>query len=342
VAVDPLERVPIGRTGLTTTRLAFGGASIGGLFTPVRDDDAQATVEHAWRLGIRMFDTAPLYGYGASERRIGAVLRTKARDAFTLSTKVGRLVVDAAAVPATADLDRQAHGDREDAFYAGTAGRRIVFDYSADGVRRSIDESLERLGLERIDLAFIHDPDDHWRTAVEDAYPALHELRAQRVLGAIGVGMNQTPMLSRFVQETDLDVILSANRYTLLDQEALDDLLPRCLERGVGVFVAGVMNSGLLADPRPGSPYDYRPAPADLVERARRIQAVCERHRVPLRTAAIRFPLAHPAVIGLVAGVRTIAHLDEYPSAFRAAIPSALWDELRADGLLSPAAPTPH
>jgi len=338
---DPLERVTVGRTGLQVTRLGFGAASIGGLFRPVTDEDARAAVDHAWDLGIRSFDVAPLYGYGAGERRLGAALHGRPRDVFVLSTKVGRLVMTAATIEPGADVDRQALHGRENAFYADVADRQIVFDYSSDGVRRSLDDSLDRLGLDRIDLAYIHDPDRHWRAAIEGAYPALERLRAEGVVRAIGAGMNQAPMLERFVRETDVDAVLVAGRYTLLDQVALDGLLPAALERGVAVLVAGVMNSGLIADPRPGATFDYLPAPPALIGRARLLGTVCERHGVPVRAAAIQFPLAHPAVTGLVAGVRTPAHLDEYPTAFRLGIPAALWDDLRAEGLLRSEAPVP-
>src|SRR5439155_895972 len=213
----------LGRTGLTATPLGFGGAPIGGLYRPVADDDAIAVVRRAWDLGIRLFDTAPLYGYGASERRVGAALADRPRDAFVLSTKVGRLVAEVGRIPPDAEIDRQVLDGREDGAYAGTAGRKVLFDFSADGVRRSIDESLERLGLDRIDIALIHDPDDHWVAAIRGAYP----------------------------------------------------------------------------------------------------------------------PLAHPAVAAVLAGVRSTAHLEEYPRLFRAAIPADLWSELRAEGLIPPEAPTP-
>ncbi|HEX7471533.1 MAG TPA: aldo/keto reductase, partial [Candidatus Limnocylindrales bacterium] len=215
---EPTERVPLGRTGLHLTRLGFGGASIGGLFSPVGDDEAGATLAHAWDIGIRYFDTAPLYGYGLSERRVGRALRDRARDAFVLSTKVGRLIRPFDEVAPDADVDRQALDGREDAYYVRTEPVRMVFDYSADGVRRSIEESLARLGLERIDIAFIHDPDDHWQAAIEGAYPALHRLREEGIVGAIGAGMNQSAMLARFAREGDFDVFLLAGRYTLLDQ----------------------------------------------------------------------------------------------------------------------------
>ena len=339
---DPVERVPLGRTGLLVTRLGFGGASIGGLFRAVLDADAQTTVRHAWDIGIRYFDTAPLYGYGASERRIGAALQGETRDSFVLSTKVGRLVRLPDEVQATDEIDRQRSAGREDAFYARSEPARLVFDYSADGVRRSLEESLDRLALERIDIALIHDPDDHWQEALDGAFPALARLREEGIVRAIGVGMNQSQMLARFARETDIDAVLVAGRYTLLDQGALDDLLPACVDRGIGVLVAGVMNSGVLADPRvPDNRFNYLPAPSEVVDRAGRISDVCARHGVPVRAAAVQFPMAHPGIASLVTGVRSVAHLDEYPAFARRAIPADLWAELRAEGFLRPDAPVP-
>jgi D-threo-aldose 1-dehydrogenase len=341
MAFDPVERVPLGRTGLAVTRLGFGGASIGGLFAPVTDDDARATLRHAWDLGIRYFDTAPLYGYGASERRFGAALGGEPRDAYVLSTKVGRLVRDPGEIRPGDEIDRQRQGDRDDAFYVTSGPERLVFDYSADGVTRSLEESLERLGLDRIDIALIHDPDDHWQAAIDGAYPALARLREQGVIRAVGAGMNQSEMLARFARETDIDVVLLAGRYTILEQGALDELLPACEARGVAVLVGGVMNSGLLVNPGAESRFNYEPAPSEVVDRARRIAAVCDRHGVPLRATAVQFPLAHPAVASLVAGVRSVAHLDEYPRLASHAIPPGLWQELRDEGLLRRDTPVP-
>jgi D-threo-aldose 1-dehydrogenase len=332
---EPTERLAIGDTGLNVTRLGFGGASIGGLFSAVTDDDAIATVDHAWDLGVRTFDVAPLYGYGAAERRVGRALQGRPRDEFVLETKVGRLVRRLDAIPPGADVDPQ------DANYARSEPVGLVFDYSSDGVRRSIEESLERLGLDRIDIALIHDPDDHWAEAIGGAYPALARMRDEGLVRAIGAGMNQSAMLARFAREGDFDVFLLAGRYTLLDQEALAELLPLCVERDLAILVGGVMNSGVLADPRPGSRFDYQPAPAAIVERARRLASACDRHGVPLRAAAIQFPLAHPAVRSLIAGVRRIDHLDEYPELMRRPIPDDLWTDLRAEGLIPADAPVP-
>jgi D-threo-aldose 1-dehydrogenase len=338
---EPTERRSLGRTGLRLTRLGFGGASIGGLFEPITDADAVATAERAWDLGIRTFDVAPLYGYGAAERRLGMALAGRPRDEYVVSTKVGRLVRPTDAIAPGADVDRQAFEGRDDAFYPRAEPLRVVFDYTAEGVRRSIEESLERLRLERIDIALIHDPDDHWGPAISQAWPALARMREEGTIRAVGAGMNQSAMLARFAREGDFDVFLLAGRYTLLDQDALTELLPLCVERGIGILAGGVMNSGVLVDPRPGSRFNYLPALPAVVDRARRIASVCERHGVALRAAAIQFPLAHPAVVSLIAGVRRIDHLEEYPVLMRTPIPDALWADLRSEGLLAPEAPVP-
>lgn len=337
----PYETVALGRTRLRVTRLGFGGASIGGLYRAVEDADARAVVGHAWQMGIRYFDVAPLYGYGRAERQMGAVLAGQPRDGFVLSTKVGRLLYPSRAIPTGADRDRQLADGREDAYYVPLPDERPVFDYSYDGVMRSVEQSLERLGIDRIDILYIHDPDEHWEAAIGGAYPALDRLRSEGLVGAIGAGMNQAAMLARFAREGDFDAFLLAGRYTLLDQAALAELLPLCVERGIAVVIGGVMNSGLLADPRAGSRFDYRPADAERVSRAQRLRQVCERHGAPLKAAAVQFPLAHPAVASVVAGVRTIGHLDEYPVLMQHPIPGALWDDLRAEGLLPEEAPTP-
>jgi D-threo-aldose 1-dehydrogenase len=341
VAFEPTERVPLGRSGLSVTRLGFGAASIGGVFDEVREADGLATIERAWELGVRYFDVAPLYGYGTGERRIGLSLAGRDRDDFVVSTKVGKLVRRVDEVDPGADVDRDAFGDRRDADPTQDSGFRVVFDYSRDGILRSIDESLGRLGLDRLDILYLHDPDDHWEAAIGQAYPTLHRLREDGVVGAIGAGMNQSAMLTRFAREGDFDVFLVAGRYTLLDQDALAELLPTCLERNVAVVVGGVMNSGILAAPAQAGRFNYKPPPAEIVERARRLAAVCEHHDVPLKAAAIQFPLAHPAVASVVAGVGRVDHLEEYPVFMREAIPAALWAELRNEGLLAAHAPVP-
>jgi D-threo-aldose 1-dehydrogenase len=338
---EPFERTTIGRTGLAPTRLGFGTAEIGGLYRAVTEEAAAEVVAHAWQLGVRYFDTAPLYGYGNAERRLGADLGARPRGEFVVSTKVGRLLVPIDDVATDADVDRQSGDGVDDASYAGTPPVRVVFDYSFDGVMRSVEDSLRRLGIDRVDILFIHDPDDHWESAIRGAYPALDRLRAEGVVRAIGAGMNQAEMLARFAREGDFDVFLVAGRYTLLDQAALPEFLPLCVAKGIAVVIGGVMNSGILADPRTGARFNYAPAPPELIEQAQRIKAVCERHGVPLRAAAIQFPLAHPAVAALVAGVRTVEHLDDYPRLMATPLPEGLWSELRAEGLIDPDAPVP-
>ena len=338
---DPFERVPLGRTALSLSRLGYGAASIGGLYRPVADADAHATVRRAWQLGIRYFDVAPLYGYGNAERRIGLGLRDRPRDEFVLSTKVGRLAVPHTAIAPDADIDQQLFEGREDAYYQATPPVRMVFDYSYDGIMRSVEESLKRTGLERLDILYIHDPDEHWEAAIGGAYPALADLRRQGVVKAIGAGMNQPGMLARFAREGDFDVFLVAGRYTLLDQSALPELLPLCTQRNVAVVIGGVMNSGILADPTAGARFDYKPADAHWTERALRLRDVCARFDVPLKAVAVQFVLAHPAVVSVVAGVRAASRLDEYPELMRHPIPDELWPALREAGLLPTEAPTP-
>jgi D-threo-aldose 1-dehydrogenase len=318
----PLPQRRLGRSQVRVTELSLGGAAVGNLFTEVTDEDAGATVDAAWAGGIRTFDTAPHYGLGLSERRLGSALRYRPRDEYVISTKVGRLLR-----PADPPYGRDREG------FAVPADHRRVFDYSADGVRRSLDESLRRLGLDRIDIALIHDPDDYWEQALREAYPALEKLRAEGCVGAIGVGMNQAAMLTRFVTETDVDVVLMAGRYTLLDRSAADELLPAALDRGVSVIAAGVFNSGLLAAPAPGATYDYQAAPGSLIEAARRLEAACARYGVPLRAAAARFPLAHPAVASVLIGARSAAEISDAINLRELAIPAQLWDVLATGGV---------
>ena len=308
---------PLGRSKTQVTELSFGAAGIGSLFTEVSDQDAAEAVAAAWAGGIRSFDTAPHYGLGLSERRLGAALRARPRAEYTVSTKVGRLLVPN---PGATGPDDQG--------FAVPATHRRVWDFSADGVRRSLEQSLVRLGLDRVDTVLIHDPDDHAEQALTEAYPALERLRAEGVVGAIGVGMNQTALPTRFVRETDLDVVLLAGRLSLLDGSGLDELLPEAARRGVSVVVGGVFNSGLLADPRPGATYDYAPAGQELLGRALRMQQVCERYGVPLRAAAARYPLRQPAVAGVLLGLRDAAQVQDALAQYRLEIPEELWAEL--------------
>jgi D-threo-aldose 1-dehydrogenase len=317
--VTALPRRRLGGTGVFVTELSFGGAAIGNLFTAVRDDDALAAIDAAWDCGIRTFDTAPHYGLGLSERRLGAALRRRPRDEYVLCTKVGRLLE-----PAGAGGDVRAGRDTEGFDVPASLVRR--FDFSADGVRRALEASLGRLGLDRVDIALIHDPDDHGEQAIGEAYPALEKMRAEGTVRAIGVGMNQTAMLTRFVTQTDIDVVLVAGRYTLLDSSAAGALLPAALDRGVSVIAGGVFNSGLLAAPAPGATYDYQPAPGSLISRARLLEQVCARFGVPLRAAAARFPLTHPAIASVLIGARSAAEITDAARLRGLDIPAALWD----------------
>ncbi|MFJ2172306.1 aldo/keto reductase [Streptomyces sp. NPDC087851] len=318
------------RTGGTVrvTDLSFGAAGIGNLYTPVDPGQAREAVDAAWEAGIRYFDTAPHYGLGLSERRLGEALRERPRSAYTLSTKAGRILepVPGAATTVPDDLP---HG------FAVPATHRRVWDFSADGVRRSVEESLTRLGLDRIDIVYLHDPDDHAEEAFTQAYPALERLRAEGTVGAIGAGMNQTAMLTRFVRDTDTDVVLCAGRFTLLDGSALTELLPEATARGRSVVVGGVFNSGLLADPRPGATYDYTAAPPALLDRALRMDAVTRRYGVPLRAAALQYPRSHPAVASVLVGTRSAAEVRDAAALAELPLPDDLWAELRAEGLLT-------
>ncbi len=309
----PLHR-PVGRTGLQVMPLGLGTAPLGNLYAPVPDARARDTVRVALDAGLRFFDTAPLYGAGLAERRLGAALAAVPRDRYVLSTKVGRLV---------------------------DAAGRIVPAYSREGVLRSIEASLGRLGVERLDVVHIHDPDDHFREAVEDMFPVLSDLRAQGVIGAIGAGMNQWQMLWEFAQNAEFDCFLLAGRYTLLEQTAVD-FLAHCQERGIGILIGGAFNSGILATgPVPGAKYNYSDAPEEVLARARWLQAICDRHGVPLRTAALRFCLAHPAVTAVVAGAAHPVELADHVAALEAEIPAELWADLRREGLLATDTPTP-
>ncbi|HEX4831164.1 MAG TPA: aldo/keto reductase [Trebonia sp.] len=317
-ALGTLPRRRLGRSPVEVTELSFGAAALGNLYTEVSDDDARAAVDAAWDGGIRYFDTAPHYGLGLSERRVGAALRGRPRDEYALSTKVGRI------------LEPGAPGGRDEQGFDVAGGLTRRFDFSADGVRRSLADSLERLGLDRVDLALIHDPDDHEEQAFREAYPALEKLRAEGVVRAIGAGMNQSAMLARFVRDTDVDAVLLAGRYTLLDRSAAAGLLPAAAERGVSVIAGGVFNSGILADPGASATYDYAAAPEALVRRARALEERCVRFRVPLRAAAARFPLTCPAVATVLLGLRSPAEVSDALAMRALSVPDGLWDALAA------------
>lgn len=305
----------IGR-GVELTGLSFGAAAIGNLFTAVTDAEAQAAVDAVWDAGIRAFDTAPHYGLGLSERRLGAALRGRPRNEFTLSTKAGR-ILEPVADPV---------GEDPDGFAVPAAFRR-VWDFSGDGMLRSIEASLERLGLDRIDTVLIHDPDLAEDQAIGEAFPALAKLRDEGVIGAVGVGMNQTRIPLRFVRETDIDVVLLAGRYTLLERSGTD-LLDEAAARGVAVVIGGVFNSGLLVDPKPSSTYNYVAVPPDILEEALRLKAICDRYEVPLRAAALQFPQRHPAVRSVLIGSRSPREVRDCVEMAGFPIPDELWTEV--------------
>lgn len=317
---------PVGPAGLALTELGLGGSMLGNLYRAITDEEGAAAVDAAWEAGVRYFDTAPHYGLGLAERRLGRALADRPRDQYVVSTKVGRVLVDD---PSGADR-------RDDAGFDVPATSRRVWDFSREGVLRSLESSLDRLGLDRIDVVYLHDPDDHWDEAVGEGYPVLAELRDQGVVTAIGAGMNQSEMLTRFVRETDVDVVMVAGRYTLLEQPAMQDLLPAAHERGVAVVAAAVFNTGILAHPHPGEDarYNYEEVPPELLGRARRIAELCSEHGTSLPAAALQFPLGHPAVASVVIGAKDGEEMRANGAAFNGSVPAALWEALRGEGLV--------
>jgi D-threo-aldose 1-dehydrogenase len=323
------------------TLLGLGTAPLGGLFASVDDDAARDTMQLAWQAGIRTFDTAPYYGYGLSEHRVGAALRSHPRAAFTLSTKVGRLLRPAANDAVTAAAVQGNDWVRPLPF-------DVVLDYTAAGIRRSLEDSLQRLGLQRVDIALVHDigrathGDQHpryWQQLTDGGgLRELEALRREKLVGAIGLGVNEWQVVMDTLDHADLDVVLLAGRYTLLEQGALASFLDTCVRREVGVMIGGAFNSGVLAG---GTKFDYLDAPPDVIERVRRLDATCREFGVPLPAAALRFPLAHPAVVSLVAGPRNAGELRQILDWMHTDIPAALWSALLERGLVDPAAPLP-
>lgn len=334
VAAIDAPRVPIGEHGLRLPRVGLGTASLGNFLGAISDDQAVDTIRRGHDAGIRYIDTAPLYGHGLAERRVGAALGAEPRADLVISSKVGRLL------RADAPRDESQYVDGQP-FYTEVPATGPVWDFSYDGVRTSLEESLDRLGLDRVDILHLHDPDDHYAQASSTAYAALRDLRAAGTIKAIGAGMNRTPVLTDLVRSCELDLVLLAGRYTLLDQSSMADLLPACLARGTRVVVGGVFNSGILLDPAPHARYDYVPATAAVVDKAQRIQAVCDRHGVPLAAAAVQFPLAHPAVASVLIGARSVAELEMDLDLLAVTIPDALWHDLRTSGLLADDVPVP-
>jgi D-threo-aldose 1-dehydrogenase len=311
-------------------RVGLGGAPLGNLLGEVHESDAVAAVNAAWDEGWRYFDTAPHYGLGLAEERLGLGLQGKPRDSYVLSSKVGRIIYSAD----TAATD-------DEGFDVSTTRRRR-WDFSRDGVLRSIEDSLRRIGTDRLDVVYVHDPDDHFDEAVATAFPTLIELREQGVIGAIGSGMNQAAMLTRFVREIDLDVIMLAGRYTLIDPDGLDDVLPACVANDVQVVAVGIFNSGLMSQPRPaaGTTFNYEPAAQTLIDKANKLADVCESHGTTLPAAALAFPLFHPAVAGIAVGCRTPDEVHTNAALARSEVPAALWSDLKSAGLLRADAPT--
>ncbi|TDC46487.1 aldo/keto reductase [Jiangella ureilytica] len=308
------------------SRLGFGAAPIAGLYAAVDEETAVATVDAAWEAGIRYFDTAPHYGLGRSERLLGAALAQRDRDSYVISTKAGRLLVP----------DPSPAADDSDNGFVVPATHRRVWDLSRDGIRRSLYDSLDRLGLDRVDLLYLHDPEHRMDQALATGLPALIELRDEGTVRAIGVGSKDTDALTLLVHESDLDAVMVAGRYTLLRQPALDRLFPACQTRGVVVVAAAVFNSGLLAtpDPEPDATYDYQATPPALLERARRLAATCADHGAVLPQAALQFPLRHPLVRSVVVGMRSPLEVTQNVELLADAVPPQLWTALREQDLI--------
>jgi D-threo-aldose 1-dehydrogenase len=329
------ERRPLGRTSLEVTVLGLGCATMGGHRIPVTREEAEAIVRAAWAAGVRYVDTAPYYGFGQAERCVGDALRAVPRDEWVLSTKVGRLLYPRTR-PAAAQTRQPA------------MPFEVVFDYSYDGIMRAFEDSLQRLGLARIDVLFVHDigsfqhgREAHpalMRTLRDSGYRALDELRRSGVVRAIGIGVNEREVLLEALEWGDWDAFLLAGRYTLLEQAPLDDLLPKCLSSGVSIVVGGPLNSGILAG---RDTWNYKAAPPEVVARVDAIRRVCDRHQVPLAAAALQFPLAHPAVAAIIPGPRSVTEFETNLTLLRYPIPAALWADLRDAKLLHPDAPTP-
>jgi D-threo-aldose 1-dehydrogenase len=328
------------RTSLQVTAIGFGTAPIGNQFRFVTEEDARGVIKAAWDAGLRYFDTAPMYGHGLSEHRLGEALRWYPRDEYVLSTKVGRLLKP---VP---------RREVKSAYWVDPPPFDIVHDYTYDATMRSFEDSLQRLALERFDILFIHDIDNfthppelqkaHFRTAMDSGFRALEKLRSEGLVSAIGVGCNEWQVCEAALRERDFDCFLLAGRYTLLEQDALDSFLPLCEERNVAIVLGGGFNSGILATGAiEGAQYNYAKAEEPILARVRRIEAVCQRHGVPLKAAAVQFVLAHPAIPTNIPGTRTVAHLHENLEMARHPIPADLWAELKAEGLLRKDAPVP-
>ena len=322
-----IRSVPLGRTKLMVTNLGLGSAQFGWMFTPVPTAQAVATFERAYALGVRFFDTSPLYGRGLAEARLGMVLPKHPRDGFTLSSKVGYAIHPDDPVP-----DGEAHVNPE----------TRAHDFSYDFAMRSLEGTLKRTRLSRIDILLIHDPDDHLEECLRGTYKAIRKLRDEGVIGAIGAGMNVAENLAWLARRAQFDCFLLAGRYTLIDQSALAELLPIAQEQRIAIYVGGPFNSGLLADPfAPNAKFNYDTAGREWVDKAQKAAGVCARHGVDIKAAAMQFPLGHPAVVSVVSGARSVAELEQNVSAFNAPIPPELWADLKRERLLGENVPTP-
>lgn len=331
--MDPFKRHRIGSTDIEVTCLGLGGASMGNMYTVAQDEVALDAVKYAYDTEVRYFDTAPMYGFGKSERLYGQALKNVPRDTFVLSTKVGRLIVDGKSTPET-----------EETPFVDMTDVHPVFDYSREGILRSLDDSRKRLGIDKFDIVYIHDPDvnDSFQQALDEAYPTLDELRSQNVIGAVGVGMNEAKMLYDFATNADFDCFLLAGRYTLLDQIALQELLPLCQKKNISIIIGGAYNSGILATGAvEGAHYDYAPASSEIMEKTRRIESVCARYDVSLKAAALQFPFGHSTVVANIPGVKTRERFKENVSLMTDRIPADFWAELKAEKLLVEDAPIP-
>jgi len=331
--MDPFELRRISDTDIAVSCLGFGGASMGNMYTVARDDAAMNAIRRAIEAKIRYFDTAPMYGFGKSERLYGSVLKNQPRDSFVLSTKVGRLIKAGKPTP-----------ESEDTPFVEIDNAFSVFDYSRDGVLRSLEESRKRLGIDTIDIVYIHDPDvnDSFKQALEEAFPALADLKRQGIIGAIGAGMNQAEMLCDFAKNAEFDCFLLAGRYTLLDQIALKELLPLCQKKNISIIIGGAYNSGILATGAvEGAYYNYAPAPPEIMEKTRKIESVCTRYKIPMKAAALQFPFGHPTVVSNIPGVKTKDRFEENLSLFTYPIPADFWAALKEEKLLVAEAPVP-
>jgi D-threo-aldose 1-dehydrogenase len=337
--MSPIDRRQIGSTELSVTSLGFGSAPLGNRFRRLDESHCQALVDDAWERGVRLFDTAPMYGHGLAEHRLGTALRQRPRADYLISTKVGRMLVPTSqAIP-------------PDPMWADPPPMRIVYDYSYSGTMRSIEDSLQRMLTDRIDIVLIHDCDRYghgenqpavFEEAMSQSARALFQLRDEGVIGAVGIGVNEADVCVAAAKRADFDVFLLAGRYTLIEQDSLDDLMPLCVEQGISLLLGGIFNSGILATGVvAGARHNYQAAGADVTGHIAAMETLCSAYEVPLAAVAIQFTLAHPAVASVVLGASTIAQQSANIAAAKTAVPEALWDALRSNGHLRSDAPTP-